>query len=157
MNHHQYMVKVLELARTAPNNEVPVAAIIVADEKIIAQAINTRERDTSILGHAEINALEQAAKAREDWNLSGCTIYINLEPCAMCAGAILQSHISEIVFGAYDVKSGALGSRYNLITNNLKVTGGVMEEECQQVLVEFFSSLRLQVSKNNLTSIQAEQ
>ncbi len=136
------MARVLELAKTVPNNEVPVAAIIVANGEIIAQAINTRERDTSILGHAEINALEQAAKTRQGWNLSDSTIYINLEPCAMCAGAILQAHISEVVFGAYDIKSGALGSRYNLITNNLKVTSGIMEEECVALLSEFFIKVR---------------
>lgn len=136
------MARILELAKTVPNNEVPVAAIIVANGEIIAQAINTRERDTSILGHAEINALEQAAKTRQGWNLSDSTIYINLEPCAMCAGAILQAHISEVVFGAYDIKSGALGSRYNLITNNLKVTSGIMEEECVALLSEFFIKVR---------------
>lgn len=142
MNHHHYMATVLELAKTVPNNEVPIAAIIVANGEIIAQAINTRERNTSILGHAEINALEQAATTRQDWNLSDCTIYINLEPCAMCAGAILQAHIAEVVFGAYDIKSGALGSRYNLVTNNLKVTGGVMEEECASLLSNFFMKIR---------------
>lgn len=142
MNHNDYMTKVLELAKTVPTNEVPIAAIIVANGEIIAQAINTRERDTSVLGHAEINALQQAAKASQNWNLSNCTIYINLEPCAMCAGAILQAHISEVVFGAYDIKSGAFGSRYNLVTNNLKIIGGVMEEECITLLSEFFMKIR---------------
>ncbi len=142
MNHQYYMSQVLELAKTAPENEVPVATLIIKNEKIIAQAINTRERDASILGHAEINAMNEAARILGDWNLSGATLYVNLEPCSMCAGAILQSHISEVVFGAYDVKSGALGSRYNLVTNNLKVTGGVMEEECAEMLTSFFQRCR---------------
>jgi tRNA(adenine34) deaminase len=142
MNHHDYMTKVLELAKTVEKNEIPVAAIIVANGEIIAQATNTRESETSILGHAEINVMQATAKLRQDWNLSDCILYVNLEPCAMCAGAILQSHIPEVVFGAYDVKSGAMGSRYNLVTNNLKVTGGVMEEECVSLLSNFFMKIR---------------
>lgn len=142
MNHNHYMARVLELAKTSTNNEVPVAAIIVSRGEIIAQATNTRESDASILGHAEINVMQATAKLRQDWNLSDCILYVNLEPCAMCAGAILQSHIPEVVFGAYDVKSGAMGSRYNLVTNNLKVTGGVMEEECVSLLSNFFMKIR---------------
>lgn len=142
MNHRHYMTKVLELAKTAANNEIPVAAIIVLNGEIIAQGVNTREAESSILGHAEINAIQAATKSRHDWNLSDCTLYVNLEPCAMCAGAILQSHISEVVFGAYDVKSGALGSRYNLVTNNLIVTGGIMEDESASLLSNFFMKAR---------------
>ena len=142
MNHNHYMAIALELAKTVTPSEVPVAAIIVAHGEIIAQALNTRESEASILGHAEINAMQTAAKLHQDWNLSGCTLYVTLEPCAMCAGAILQSHISEVVFGAYDAKSGAFGSRYNLVTNYLKVTGGIMEEESIALLVNFFAKMR---------------
>lgn len=136
------MSTVLELARTLDASEVPVAAIIVKDNKIIGQGVNTREKNQSILGHAELNALEEASKSLNSWNLSGATLYVNLEPCAMCAGAIIQAHISEVVFAAYDIKSGALGSRYNISTNNLKITGGILEEESKILLSDFFLSLR---------------
>lgn len=141
-NHQYYMSMVLELARSVDSNEIPVATIVVKDNKIIGQGFNTREKNKSILGHAEINALEEAAKSLNNWNLAGATLYVNLEPCAMCAGAIIQAHISEVVFAAYDIKSGALGSRYNISTNNLKVIGGIMEEEGKNLLASFFSRLR---------------
>ena len=119
-----------------------MASIVVYENQIIASGINTREQDHQITSHAEINALKQAAQVIGSWNLTGSSLYVNLEPCAMCAGAILQSHISTVVFGAYDAKSGAFGSRYNLITKNLNVIGGIMEQECAQRLTEFFEQLR---------------
>lgn len=141
--HISYMQKVLELAQEKQgDSDVPIAAIIVKDGEIIATGSNSREAENSILGHAEINAMEAAAQKLGDWNLSGATLYVNLEPCPMCAGAILQSHISEVIFGAYDAKAGALGSRYDLRTKNLKVTGGILEAECVQLLQSFFSTLR---------------
>lgn len=142
--HSLYMQKVLDLAQelVKEGQEVPVAALIVKGDEIISTGVNHREKNKSILGHAEIDAIEKASNATQDWNLSGCSLYVNLEPCAMCAGAILQSHISEVVFSAYDAKSGALGSRYNLVTKNLKVTGGILEEESLALLNEFFKKLR---------------
>lgn len=136
------MQRTIELAKTITSIEVPVAAIIVKDGKIIAEGLNTREQDSSILGHAEINAIEEAAAKTGSWNLDGTSIYVNLEPCSMCAGAILQAHIKEVIFGAYDVKSGAFGSRYNLTTKNLVVQGGVMETEAVELLREFFNQIR---------------
>lgn len=140
-----FMQKVLDMARelASETNEIPVAAIVLnANDEILGIGLNTRETEKSILGHAEINAMKAASEKLNSWNLSGCKIYISLEPCAMCAGAILQSHIQEVVFAAYDLKTGALGSRYNLITNNLKVRGGVLEDEAKKILGDFFKKLR---------------
>ncbi|MDD9898584.1 MAG: nucleoside deaminase [Candidatus Melainabacteria bacterium] len=137
-----FMQRTIDLAKSVPENEVPVAAIIVKDDEILAEAINTRERDASILGHAEINAIEAAAAKTGDWNLDGATIYVNLEPCSMCAGAILQAHIKKVVWGVNDAKSGAFGSRYNLATKNMELVSGVMERECLELLREFFESRR---------------
>jgi tRNA(adenine34) deaminase len=139
------MKQVIDLAKTLSisSKDIPVAALIVDDNnKIIGEGINTREKECSVIGHAEINAIQEANRTLESWNLSKCRIYVNLEPCAMCAGAILQSHLSEVIFAAYDIKSGALGSRYNIITKNLIVRGGVMEIEAQEILGNFFKKLR---------------
>ena len=143
-NHEDYMHHCLELAESVEPNEVPVAAVIVAIDsgEIIASGLNTREAEQSVLAHAEINALQQAAKRLSSWNLSGHAIYISLEPCPMCAGAILQSHISQIIFSAYDPKTGAFGSRYNLTTKNLQVTGGILEKEGLSLLQNFFKDKR---------------
>lgn len=140
-----YMKQVINLAKevSLDSKDIPVAALIVDENnKIIGKGINTREKESSVIGHAEINAIQEANKLLESWNLSKCRIYVNLEPCAMCAGAILQSHISEVIFAAYDIKSGALGSRYNIITKNLIVKGGIMEIEAQEILGNFFKKLR---------------
>jgi tRNA(adenine34) deaminase len=139
------MKQVINLAKevSLDSKDIPVAALIVDENnKIIGKGINTREKESSVIGHAEINAIQEASKVLESWNLSRCRIYVNLEPCAMCAGAILQSHLSEVIFAAYDIKSGALGSRYNIITKNLIVKGGIMEIEAQEILGNFFKKLR---------------
>jgi tRNA(adenine34) deaminase len=139
------MKQVINLAKevSLDSKDIPVAALIVDENnKIIGKGINTREKESSVIGHAEINAIQEANKLLESWNLSRCRIYVNLEPCAMCAGAILQSHLSEVIFAAYDIKSGALGSRYNISTKNLIVRGGVMEIEAQEILGNFFKKLR---------------
>lgn len=143
-NNEDHMHHCLKLAGSVAVNEVPVAALVVniSTGEIIASGLNTREAEQSVLAHAEINALQLAAKKLGSWNLSGHAIYISLEPCPMCAGAILQSHISQIIFSAYDPKTGALGSRYNLTTKNLQVTGGVMEKEGLSLLQNFFKDKR---------------
>jgi tRNA(adenine34) deaminase len=134
----------LDLASKLDSCEVPVAALIVdiSSGEIIATGVNTRETEQSVLAHAEINALKEASKIIGSWNLSGYALYVSLEPCAMCAGAILQSHISQVIFSAYDSKTGAFGSRYNLINKNIKVTGGVLEEVSQLLLKKFFDGKR---------------
>jgi tRNA(adenine34) deaminase len=139
------MEQVTSLARTLSldSRDIPVAALIVNENnEIIGRGVNTREKECSVIGHAEINAIQEANKTLKSWNLSKCRIYVNLEPCAMCAGAILQSHLSEVIFAAYDIKSGAFGSRYNISTKNLVIRGGVMEIEAQEILGNFFKKLR---------------
>jgi tRNA(adenine34) deaminase len=143
-NDLEHMKHLLEALEEISKQEVPVAAMVVRNSEIISLAFNQREANKSILAHAEILALEAAAQKLGNWNLDGCTLYVNLEPCAMCAGAILQSHISKVVFGAYDFKAGALGSRYDIRTKNLEVIGGICEEESQKLLISFFASLRTQ-------------
>lgn len=124
------------------SGEVPVASLVVWNNQIIGLGTNSREKDKSILGHAEINALQSAVKFKGSWNLSDCTIYVSLEPCAMCAGAILQAHIKTIVFSAYDIKSGAFGSRYNLTTSETQVIGGICEDRSVAILKQFFLNKR---------------
>lgn len=156
-NQDQYfMKKVLELATVMLKDDenveigvwqqsldVPVAAIVVNEQdEILGIGLNTREREHSVIGHAEINAIQAANKTLGDWNLSNCRIYVSLEPCPMCAGAILQSHMKEVIFAAYDLKSGAFGSRYNITNKNLVVRGGVMEDAAKEILGEFFRKLR---------------
>ncbi len=123
--------------------EVPVGAVIVKDGKIIAQAHNTRETDLDISGHAEINAMRLAAKALGKWTLDGCAIYVTLEPCIMCGGALLQSRISTIVYGADDPQFGGVSQNGNLFDQSKAlVYRGVMKEECAELLNRFFRDKR---------------
>jgi tRNA(adenine34) deaminase len=139
------MRQALELARTAmASGEVPVGAIIV-DElgTVIATGANTRERDHDPLGHAEVNAIREATRLRGDWRLEGCTLIVTLEPCVMCAGAIVAARIPKIVFGAWDEKAGASGSVHDLLrdrrlNHQVEVHAGVLEEECGQLMTSFF-------------------
>lgn len=142
--HEDYMSQCLKLAASVSPDEVPVAALLVdiSTGEILASGVNSRETEQSVLAHAEINAIREASKKIGSWNLSGYALYASLEPCAMCAGAILQSHISKIVFGAYEPKTGAFGSRYNLVTKNIEVTGGILEEESLELLKKFFEGRR---------------
>ena len=123
--------------------EVPVGAVIVKDGKIIARAHNTRETDLDISGHAEINAMRLAAKALGKWTLDGCAIYVTLEPCIMCGGALLQSRISTIVYGADDPQFGGVSQNGNLFDQSKAlVYRGVMKEECAELLNRFFRDKR---------------
>lgn len=143
-----FMEQVIKLAKSMslyPElvNEIPVAAILVKDDEIISEGFNRREYNKSVLAHAEIEAIEKACEKLNTWKLSGLSLYTNLEPCPMCAGAILQSHISKVVFGAYENKTGALGSRYQIRNKNLIVIGGLMENEAQKILEDFFKKIRM--------------
>jgi len=128
-------------------NEVPVGAVVVKDGKVIAKAHNRREQDKDPLAHAEVLALKQAAKKLKNWRLTGCTIYVTLEPCPMCAGAMQQARVSRLVYGAADPKAGAAGSVFNLVSepklaHRLQVTSGMAKESCQQLLDIFFKKVR---------------
>lgn len=144
----KYILETLSLAKKAfDKDEVPVGAIIVKDGKIIAKAYNMRNKKKNALYHAEIIAIKKACKVVKDFRLIGCTMYVNLEPCAMCAGAILNARLDKVVFGAYEKRSGCCGSKLNILTDGsdihkVEVVGGVMENECAQIMKDFFSKKR---------------
>ncbi len=148
MKHdEQFMAEAIRMAKKAvKKDEVPVGAVIVHKGRIIAKACNLRETKRSPLAHAEILAIQKAAKKLGGWRLPGCTLYVTLEPCPMCAGAIVNARIEEVVFGAYDPKGGAMGSLYDLAEGKLnhkpKVNSGVMEEQCALLLKSYFKSKR---------------
>ena len=136
-----------EAAKARKKDEVPIGAIIVHNNKIIAKGHNLRETKHDALGHAEIIAIRKANKKLKSWRLVDCTIYVTVEPCSMCAGAILQSRIDRIVYGTEGIKGGALGSSYNLfeqknINHIPKIESGVLKEECSQIIKEFFKKKR---------------
>ena len=147
-NDEYYMNLAIEQAQKAFDfGEVPVGAIIVKDKNVIAAGYNRREMDKNALAHAETIAIEEACKALKSWRLPGCTLYVTLEPCAMCAGAILNARIERVVYGAFDAQAGALGSVIDLskvTLNNLspRLTTGVLGERCAELLTDFFNRLR---------------
>ena len=146
MMHTEYMQKALELARVAfEKDEVPVGAIIVRNGEIIASAYNTREKDKNALYHAEIKAIDEACRVLGGWRLVGCTMYVTLEPCPMCAGAIVNARIERVVYGAPDNKAGAFGTMINLTSYPLfkpEIISGVLKDECSQLLSDFFKRKR---------------
>jgi tRNA(adenine34) deaminase len=144
---NKFMMSALKEAQKAyAILEVPVGCVIVKDGKIIARGHNVRERDQSITGHAELVAIKKASKKLGTWRLEDCDIYVTLEPCPMCAGAIIQSRIRNLYFGAYDLKTEACGSVVNLFENafnhKVNVYGGVLEDKCSIIIKEFFKELR---------------
>ena len=141
------MKRAIELAcQAADNGEVPVGAVIVKDGKIIAEGRNMRELKQNALSHAEIEAINNACKALGSWRLDQCDMYVTLEPCPMCAGAIINSRIKTLVFGAYDKNAGSIDSVVNLCdypyNHKPEIYGGICEDECLAVLKEFFNNLR---------------
>ena len=129
----------------ALDDEVPVGAVMVRDGEIIARARNRREKDKNPLSHAEIKIINDTCRALGGWRLTRCTLYVTLEPCPMCAGAIVNSRIERVVFGAYDEKAGAFGTMLNLTEYPLykpEVEGGVLKDECASLLSEFFKKKR---------------
>lgn len=143
----EFMLEAIKLAKIAANEgEVPVGAVIVKDGKIIAKGRNEREKKQNALSHAEIEAINNACNALGSWRLDGCEMYVTLEPCPMCAGAIINSRIKTLVFGAYDSKMGSIDSVVNLCdypyNHKVEVYGGICEDECLSVLQEFFKDLR---------------
>lgn len=146
-NDVKYMKIALSEAQSAFDNaEVPVGAVVVKDGEIIASAHNLREREKIATAHAELLAIEKACRALGTWRLSGCTLYVTLEPCPMCAGAIVNSRIDRVVFGASDSVAGCLGSVINFnsypFNHAFVIEGGVCEDECVQLLRTFFESKR---------------
>ncbi len=147
MTDEYYMkLALLEAKKAFDLGEVPVGAVIVQDDIVISSAYNLREIEKMATAHAEILAIQKACKNLGGWRLPRCTLYVTLEPCPMCAGAIINSRIDKVVFGAYDFKAGSCGSIVNLfdIDYNHKpmVIGGVLEDECVELLKSFFKTLR---------------
>lgn len=143
----KFMERAIELAKeSALEGEVPVGAVIVRDGEIISEGRNRREKDKNALGHAELEAIDNACRELGGWRLWQCELYVTLEPCPMCAGAIINSRIKKVYFGAYDSKAGSFGSviDFNSLPYNHKpeLEGGVMGDECAQLLKDFFKDLR---------------
>ena len=145
----KYMKEALKQAKKAyALGEVPIGCVIVYQDKIIGRGYNRRNTDKNTLAHAEITAINKASRMMKDWRLEECTLYVTLEPCQMCAGAIVQARIDEVVMGSMNPKAGCGGSILNLLempefNHQVKVTRGIMEEECSQMLTEFFKELRI--------------
>lgn len=144
----KYMKMALKLARKAADQgEVPIGCVIVYEGRVIARGYNRRTMDKSTLSHAEILAIKKASKVIGDWRLEGCTMYVTLEPCQMCAGAIIQARMDKVVIGCMNAKAGCAGSVLNILEHDgfnhqAVVERGVLEEECSIILKDFFASLR---------------
>ncbi len=144
----QYMRLALELAREAyEDGEIPIGAVVVVDDSIIAQTRNEKELRQDATSHAELLALQQAARSLQRWRLTDATLYCTLEPCAMCAGAMVNARLGRLVYGARDSKAGAAGSildvvRFPGLNHHIQVFAGVLEADCARLLSEFFADLR---------------
>jgi len=144
----RYMLLALEAAKQAEAiGEVPIGAVIVYEDEVIATGYNKREKLQTTLSHAEIFAMQESNEKIGSWRLENCTMYVTLEPCMMCAGAIVQSRIKRVVYGASDPKGGCVGTLMNLLederfNHQVEVTSGVLEDECKSILQAFFKQLR---------------
>ena len=144
----KYMLEALkEASLAALEDEVPIGCVIVKDGEIIARAHNQRDKTNNPLGHAEVLAIKKASEIVKDWQLVNCDLYVTIEPCLMCAGAIIQSRIKRVIYGAPDSKGGAFGSSINVlnvsnINHRPEVVKGVLESECSQVIKDYFKSKR---------------
>ena len=158
----KWMRAALAQARVAERkDEVPVGAVIVLDGKVIARGHNLRETGGDPCAHAELLAIRRAAKKVGGWRLCGCTLYVTLEPCPMCAGAIVNSRIDRVVFGAWDPKAGVYGSLMDMnaipFNHHPEVEGGVLQEQCSGILKEYFARKRLQKKAEKQARADAEE
>jgi tRNA(adenine34) deaminase len=159
MDHQHFMRLAIDQAKKAAElGEVPIGAVIVMDNVVIASAYNLREQEQRSVAHAELLAIDEACKKLGTWRLTNATLYVTLEPCPMCAGAIMLSRIDRAVFGAYDPKGGCAGTLMNLLqedrfNHQSEVISGVLEKECGELLTSFFKAIRTKrkkkVHKNN--------
>ncbi len=155
-NHIKFMELALEEAKKAKEcDEVPIGAIITIDDKLVASSFNTVENDKSSIMHAEIKVILEAQKKLGNWRLEGCSLYVTLEPCLMCCGAIVLSRIKRLVYGARDIKTGAVNSLYNILNDkrlsrNVEVVAGIMELESSILLKDFFKEKRKRKRLMNL-------
>ena len=147
-NYTKYMLEALKEAELAKlEDEVPIGCVIVKDNQIIARAHNQREITNNPLGHAETLAIKKASEVLNDWQLVDCDLYVTIEPCIMCGGAIIQSRIRKVIYGAPDLKGGAFGSSINIldaqnINHRPEIIKGVLEEECTKIIKDYFKSKR---------------
>lgn len=155
----KFMKQALLQAKKAKElGEVPIGCVIVQNGKVIGRGYNRRNTDKSTLSHAEITAIRKASKKLNDWRLEECTLYVTLEPCQMCAGAIVQARVKEVVIGAMNPKAGCAGSILNLFTmkqfnHQVQTTYGVCEAECSQILKQFFAGLRKRLHETDGSGI----
>lgn len=162
-NDRYYMQEALEEAKKAAAlGEVPIGAVIVYKNEIIARAHNLRETTQNALTHAESMAIQEACKKIGSWRLEETTLYVTLEPCPMCAGAVLQSRIPRIVYGARDIKAGCVDSLYRLLNDarfnhECEVTEGILGDECGQILTDFFKALRERKKQEKLLRKQQQE
>lgn len=148
MNNEKWMKEAIKQAKkAAQKDEVPIGCVIVKDDQIIARAYNKREMKQCSTAHAEILAIEKACKKLGSWRLEDCDLYVTLEPCPMCSGAIIQSRIRNVIFGAYDPKGGCMGSNMNI--NDVRgfnhypdIEGGILQDACSRLLKDFFKAKR---------------
>ena len=148
MNNEKWMKEAIKQAKkAAQKDEVPIGCVIVKDDQIIARAYNKREMKQCSTAHAEILAIEKACKKLGSWRLEDCDLYVTLEPCPMCSGAIIQSRIRNVIFGAYDPKGGCMGSNMNI--NDVRgfnhypdIESGILQDECSRLLKDFFKAKR---------------
>lgn len=149
----KYMKEAIRQAKKAyAIDEVPIGCVIVYEDKIIGRGYNRRTIDKNTLAHAELQAIRKASKKMDDWRLEGCTMYVTLEPCQMCSGAIVQSRMDRVVVGCMNPKAGCAGSILNLLNmqefnHQVELTTGVLEEECSQLMKSFFRELRMKKKK----------
>lgn len=152
----RFMKKALHQAkRAAAIGEIPIGCVIVRDGKVIARGFNQRRSRKTTLAHAEMIAIDRASRKLGDWRLEGCTMYVTLEPCQMCSGALVQSRIDRVVIGTMNPKAGCAGSILNILrmpefNHQVEITGGVLQEECSRILQDFFRDLRVRVREEKL-------
>lgn len=145
----KYMKEALKQAEKAAQiGEVPIGCVVVYQDRIIARGYNRRNTDKNTLSHAELTAINKASKKMGDWRLEGCTMYVTLEPCQMCAGAIVQSRMDRVVIGSMSPKAGCAGSVLNILqmeefNHQVEIKTGVLEDECSRILTDFFTKLRI--------------
>ena len=159
MNQHEVFMKeaIRQAKKAAKLDEVPIGCVITYEGRIIARGYNRRNTDKSTLAHAEISAIKKASKIIGDWRLEECTLYVTLEPCQMCAGAIVQARIPRVVIGTMNAKAGCAGSIYNLLqeprfNHQVEVVYDVLREDCTNLLTTFFSNLRLKHKERKLST-----
>ena len=162
-DEEKFMKEAIRQAKKAyALREVPIGCVIVYEGKIIARGYNRRNTDKNTTSHAEINAIRKASKKLGDWRLEGCTLYVTLEPCQMCAGAIVQARIDKVVIGSMNPKAGCAGSVLNLLemdgfNHKVEVERGVLEEECSTMLSGFFKELRMEKAKAKAKAKEMEE